>query len=100
MIPKDKKNLGKRDIVEKIKSSVGTSYQIIQDISDDIIKIIIDNLIINEKINIKNFGSFKIIYKNQREGRNPKTKEKYKISSRKTVSFKASNFLKKKLNEY
>ncbi len=100
MILKDKKNVSKKDIVKNIRSSVGTTHHNIQEISDNIIEIISYDLIKNKKVNIKNFGSFNIIYKNQRQGRNPKTKERYKISSRKVVSFKVSDFLKKKLNEF
>ena len=51
-----------------------------------------------KKINLKNLGSLKIVFKKERDGRNPKTKEKYKIKSRNTIQFKASETLKRKLN--
>ena len=71
----------------------------IQKIIDDLIDIIIGILNENNKLNIKNFGSFHLISKKQREGRNPKTKEKYFITSRRSISFKISSLLKKKINE-
>ena len=51
-----------------------------------------------EIFKIDNFGSFKILKKGRRIGRNPRTKKEYEISPRKIVTFKTSNFLKEKIN--
>ena len=99
MTIKIRQNLGKKEISNNIKSSIGFSSNNIQKITDDIIETILSILAEKNKINIKNFGTFKIVYKKQREGRNPKTNEKYTIIPRYTVKFKASNLLKKKINE-
>ena len=40
-------------------------------------------IINKDKLNLKNFGSFKILKKKERLGRNPKTKEEFIISARK-----------------
>ena len=96
---KSEQNLIKKEIAYKIKKKIGFSSEIIQQITDDIIDIFIEFLINKKKINIKNFGSFVIAFKNEREGRNPKTKEKFIINSRNTIKFKASNLLKKKINQ-
>ena len=99
MVIKLKDNLGKKEIINNVKSVVGFSSNNLQKITDDIIDIIIDKLISKKKINIKNLGSFKINFKKEREGRNPKTKEKFVITSRNTITFKASTSLKEKVNE-
>ncbi len=98
MIIKIKQNLGKKEITSKLRSEIGFSSHNIKKITDDIIVILTSNLIKNRKIILKNLGSFKIIFKKQRDGRNPKTKEEFKINSRNAVRFKASESLKKKLN--
>ncbi len=98
MTIKIKQNLGKKEIISKLKLAIGFSSQNIQKITDEIIDIITCNLNEHKKINLKNLGSFKIIFKKQRDGRNPKTKEEFKINSRNTIRFKASETLKKKLN--
>ncbi len=98
MIIKIKQNLGKKEITSKLRSEIGFSSQNIKKITDDIIIILTSNLIKHRKIILKNLGSFKIIFKKQRDGRNPKTKEEFKINSRNAVRFKASESLKKKLN--
>ena len=92
-------NTAKKELIKNIQSVIGTSSKNIQKIIDDLIDIIIGILNENNKLNIKNFGSFHLISKNKREGRNPRTKEKYFITSRRSVSFKISSLLKKKINE-
>ena len=94
-----KSNIGKKELIKDIQSVVGTSSKNIQKIIDDLIDIIIAILNENNKLNIKNIGSFRLISKKKREGRNPRTKEKYFITSRRSVSFKISSLLKKKINE-
>ena len=96
---KTRQNLKKKEIVNNLKSTIGFSSKNLLKITDDIIDVIIDVLAKDKKLNIKNFGSFKIIFKNKREGRNPKNKEKFMILPRNTVRFKASILLKQKINE-
>jgi len=55
-------------------------------------------LLRSNKIKLSSFGTFKIINKKRRIGRNPKTKEEAVISPRRVVKFKASSLFKQKLN--
>ena len=55
-------------------------------------------LIQSNKVKISSFGTFKVISKKERIGRNPKTKIEAKITPRKVVKFKPSLAMKKKLN--
>ena len=96
MTTKLKQNLGKREIITRLTSAIGFSSKNVQKITEDIIEIIISNLVYNKKINLKNLGTFNVVFKNEREGRNPKTKEKFIITSRNTKKFKVSDTLKKK----
>ena len=48
---------------------------------------------------IKNIGSFKLIEKKERIGRNPKTSEAFIICKRKSISFLSSKNLTNYLNE-
>ena len=99
MTIKNKQSLGKKEIIYSLKSSIGTSYTNIQKITDDIIDILTNILIDQKKINIKNFGSFNIVHKNERIGRNPKTKEEFTITSRNAVKFKPSKEFKQIVND-
>ena len=97
-MPKIKRiNFTKKDISKKIEIKTGYSNTYINEIIDDFI-IILKNQTKKEKLNIKNFGTFKILNKSERYGRNPKNKKIYKIKARKSLSFIASNALNKKIN--
>ena len=94
-----KKNIGKKEIVKNIELIIGTSVKNIEIMIDDLIEIVAHILVEKKKINIKNFGTFNIIFKKAREGRNPKTKEIFSVNSRNSISFKISNQFKKEINE-
>ena len=93
-------NLNKSNISKQIGSRIGFSKLYSDKITDNLI-IILKNLI-NEKSStkIKNFGTFKILLKNERIGRNPKTKKKHKISSRKSLTFSSSKKITQKLAKF
>ena len=99
MTVKFSQSLGKKEIAHNIKSAIGFSSSNIQKITNDIIGAITQTLISEKKVNIKNFGTFYIRFKKKREGRNPKTKEKFNINSRNIVKFKTSSHLKQRLND-
>ena len=91
-------NFQKEDIARILsaKSGFPISYskKLIEDLLDLMIEIIITN-----KLNLKNFGSFKILNKKPRLGRNPKTKEKFIISARKMLTFKTSRKFLLEIND-
>ena len=82
-------NLKKIDIIKNLSNKIGFSQNISKKIVNDLIDIIIEN-IKNDNMNLKNIGNFKLIIKKERLGRNPKTKEEFTITPRKSVSFTAS----------
>ena len=94
----DKFNISREEIAEAMKNEFGFNRKLCLDVVNDIIEIIIEGLQKDKKVKIHNFGTFKLNNKNSRIGRNPKTKEEHKISSRNVVSFKASKILLKYIN--
>jgi len=93
------KNLTRKNLHKKIYQNIGFSKNLSKLLVDSIFKEIIDALKENDEVKIKAFGAFKKITKSERIGRNPKTKEEFKISARHVVVFKASKKLKILLNE-
>ena len=93
------KNLKKIDIIENLSKKTGFTKRFSKKIIEDLIEIFLSN-IKKGNFNLKNIGSFNIIDKKERVGRNPKTKKEYKISSRKSISFKVSGKLNNELNKY
>ena len=94
----NKHNISRDKIAESMKSDFGFNRKLCLDIINDIIDIVIEGLKSNNKVKIHNFGTFKLNKKNSRIGRNPKTKEEYKVSSRNVITFKASKLLLKYIN--
>ncbi len=90
-------NLKKIDIVKELSNKTGFSKNLSKKLIDDLIDILSLNIKNNHLI-LKNIGSFKTVFKKERVGRNPKTKEKFKISSRKSITFTASNSITSILN--
>ena len=93
-----KKNYKKIDIVNNLSKKTGFSVNLSKKLIDDFINILILN-IKTGNFNLKNLGSFRIINKKKRMGRNPKTKKEFIIESRKTLSFKLSKKILEKLNK-
>ena len=93
------KNLTRKDLSFKIHKSLGFSKNFSLKFIDNFFQVLIKDLIKTNKIKISSFGTFKIISKKERVGRNPKTKVEVKITPRKVVTFKPSLQIKQKLNK-
>ena len=90
-------NLTKEDICIFLSKKKGYSVLYSKKIINNLIEILIDEIKENS-FNLKNIGTFKILNKKERLGRNPRTKEIYKIKARKTLAFKPSTNLSRKIN--
>ena len=75
-----KKDFKKIDLVKDLSLKTGYSQSYSKKIVDDLINIFIQN-IKSGNLNLKNIGSFKLLNKKERIGRNPKTKEEFIITS-------------------
>ena len=93
-----KKNFNRKNLSNKIYQNLGFSKNFSSSIVDNFFEIIARELIRSSKVKISSFGTFKVMSKKERIGRNPKTKIEAKITSRKVVKFKPSLVIKKKLN--
>ena len=92
------KNITRKDLSNKIFKNLGFSKNLSSKIIDDFFETLISGIIKSNKIKISSFGTFSVLHKKERIGRNPKTKIETKILSRKIIKFKASSLLKKKIN--
>ena len=91
-------NINKNDILENIKQQHGLPISFSDKIFNSLLDIIIEGLERDGRLKISGFGTFKILNKNARIGRNPKTKVKYQIKARKVVVFSPSKTVKNKVN--
>ena len=87
---------GKKDIVKNISSKALFSSKTSSLFLEAFLSFIKQNK--NHKIKISKFGTYYLHKSPARIGRNPKTKEEYKIPASEKLSFKASNKVKAILN--
>ena len=87
----------KKDISLNLSKITGFPYSLSNKLINDLLDTIICE-IKNNKLIIQGIGTFILIQKNQRIGRNPKTKEEFVISKRKVIRFVVSKKLIDKLN--
>ena len=78
---------------------IGFSKKISETLLEDILASVLKNIIKYKKVKISKFGTFTLRKKNQRLGRNPKTKEIKTISERNVILFKPSKDFKKYINQ-
>ena len=87
-------NLTKKDLIKNLSINKGYSNLLSKKLINDLIKIIKE-----KELNIKNIGTFKVVEKKERLGRNPKTKINFKITARKIIRFIASKKLIESVNK-
>ena len=92
------KNFTRKDLSIKIHKNIGFSKSLCLKIIDDFFENITHEIIKLNKTKISSFGTFSILNKSERVGRNPKTKIETKISARNVIKFKASEIMLKKIN--
>ena len=78
----------KKDIVLKITDSTGIKQVDVKNIVQKTFDVIIESLIRSDKVELRNFGVFKIKERKARFGRNPRTGESVPVPPRKVVIFK------------
>jgi integration host factor subunit alpha len=93
------KTLTKQSIVETINKKIGFSKSESTEFVNTVVNAIISEIKDNEDLTIKNFGSFKVLQKKERPGRDFNTGKVVTIGARKVVSFKPSVDIKNKLNK-
>ena len=87
-----KNNLTKIDIAKELSKKTGYSLELSKILINNLLIVLISSIKKN-KLNLKNIGTFKLINKLERIGRNPITKKNFVITARKSISFIASKKL-------
>ena len=96
---KEKKNLTKEILAENINRQFGLTKSFSEKLINSLVFHLTNTVKTDKILKIKNFGTFRILNKKERIGRNPKTKEKFVISKRSVIVFKTSKSLNNKLNK-
>ena len=89
----------KADLVEKISLMTTFTKKESSEIVERVFDVVKSTLEAGENIKIAGFGNFEVKEKAARRGRNPQTGEIIEITPRRVLTFKASQVLKKSINE-
>lgn len=89
----------KIDIIKNVNEKLGFSKKDSAAIVESVFDVMKENLSRGEKIKISGFGNFVVKKKSSRRGRNPQTGQEIEITSRRVLNFKASQVLRRALNE-
>jgi integration host factor subunit alpha len=89
--------LTRADLAEHLYRHVGLSRADSGTLVEGILDIMVDALVRGENVKISGFGSFILRDKNERIGRNPKTGVEVPISSRRVLTFRASQGLRARI---
>ena len=87
----------KKDIVLKITDATGIKQVDVKEIVQQTFDVIVESLMRNEKVELRNFGVFKIKERRARFGRNPRTGASVPVPPRKVVIFKPGLEMKQKI---
>jgi nucleoid DNA-binding protein len=84
----------KKDIILRIAEETGFKQIDVKQVVQRTFDIIVDALGNGEKVELRNFGIFKVKKRKGRTGRNPRTGDSVNIPDKKVVSFKAGMKMK------
>jgi nucleoid DNA-binding protein len=87
----------KKDIVLKISDETNIKQIDVKKVVQKTFDCIIDSLVRGEKVELRNFGVFKIKERRSRTGRNPRTGQVVPVPARKVAVFKPGLEMKHKI---
>ena len=93
------KTVTRLDVAEAIYTEIGLSRKDSNEILDMIVDEIVNELSRGNDVKLSSFGTFSLRDKRARTGRNPKTGVEAVISSRRVISFKPSQTMRKQINQ-
>ena len=89
--------MNKQDLVNLVSETTGISKEAAGKAQKAVIEAISSTLEKGDSVSFIGFGSFKVVERAAREGRNPSTGEKMQIPASKAVKFTPSKALKERV---
>ncbi len=90
--------MNKSELVAAVAEKAGLSKKDTEKAISAFTDVVADTLKAGDKIQMIGFGTFEVVERAAREGRNPSTNEIIKIAASKAPKFKAGKALKDKIN--
>lgn len=89
--------MNKKDIIKKIAENTGVTQKDTTIIVDELLNVIVEN-VQADKVSIAGFGTFEVVERAARMGRNPQTGKEIEIPASKTPKFKPAKAFKDSVN--
>ncbi|MDE6010351.1 MAG: HU family DNA-binding protein [Muribaculaceae bacterium] len=87
--------MNKTDLINEVAAKASLNKVEAKAAVDAVFESIAQALVNDDKVQLIGFGTFSMVEKPEREGINPRTKEKITISAKKTCKFKPADMLGK-----
>ncbi len=88
----------KKDLAKKIAEELGHNQLTVLEIVQATFDGIIDTLVEEGRIELRNFGVFEVKDRKQRQARNPRTGEQVMVPQRRVVTFKPGSKMEQKIS--
>ncbi len=89
----------KKDIVRTISEEVGLTQQQTKEIVQKTFDAIIESLVRERRIELRNFGVFEVKPRAARKARNPRTGQQVDVPSKHVVTFKPGKYMESKVRD-
>jgi len=89
--------MNREDLVKLVSEKTGITKKAAEQAQKAVIEVISSTLEKGDSISLIGFGSFKVVERAARKGRNPSTGEKMQIPASKAVKFTPSKSLKERV---
>ena len=91
--------MNKAELIAAIAAKTGDTKKSAEEAVNAFVSVVTDSLKKGDKVQLVGFGTFEILQRAARKGRNPQTKEEIKIPASKAPKFKAGKALKDIVNK-
>ena len=89
--------MNKAESVEQVANQTGLTKKTSREALDAITSVITDALAREEKVTLVGFGTFRVMRRKARRGRNPQTRQTIQIPAKKVPKFRAGKELREKI---
>ena len=89
----------KKDIIRRLATQYNLSQEDTKNIVQGTFDSIIESILTNERIELRNFGVFEVRHRAARKARNPKTGHPVYVPPKKVVNFKPGRLMEQLINK-
>ena len=89
--------MNRAELIEEVRTETGLTKKVSREAVDAIISAIIDSLAGEERVTLVGFGTFQVMERKARRGRNPQTGKELQIPAKKVPKFRPGKELREKV---